>query len=246
MRMQLAQKICSLTLSLRKKHNIRVRQPLEKIMLPVSGTAQKKQIEAVEHLILSEVNIKSIEYLTESSNKLVKKIKPNFKILGPKYGQMMKSIADVVAQMEQQSIAELKSNGTFTINVGNQSITLMIEDVEINTEDIPGWVVATEGNLTVALDVVITEPLYQEGIARDMVNRIQNLRKEAGLEVTDRINLIVEKREEIFEAVNNNIAYICRETLMDNLVWQEKLQGCDIHTVDISDDIMVMMKIEKI
>jgi isoleucyl-tRNA synthetase len=244
-RMQLAQKICSLTLSLRKKNNIRVRQPLEKIMIPVSGTEQRAQIEAVEHLILSEVNLKSIEYLTESSNKLVKKIKPNFKILGPKYGQMMKSIAEVVAAMEQHAIAELERHNEFLITVDNQPITLTLEDVEITTEDIPGWVVASEGFLTVALDVVITEPLYQEGIARDMVNRIQNLRKEAGLEVTDRIRLMVEKREEIFDAVNNNIAYICRETLMDELVWQDKLQGADIHTVDISDDIMVMMKIEK-
>jgi isoleucyl-tRNA synthetase len=175
----------------------------------------------------------------------VKKIKPNFKILGPKYGQMMKSIADGVAAMDQHSIAELEHHNEFLINVDNQPITLTLEDVEITTEDIPGWVVTSEGYLTVALDVVITEPLYQEGIARDMVNRIQNLRKEAGLEVTDRIRLIVEKREEILDAVNNNIAYICRETLMDELVWQDKLQGTDIHTVDISDDIMVMMKIEK-
>jgi len=244
-RMQLAQEICSLTLSLRKKNNIRVRQPLEKIMLPVSGTEQRKQIEAVEHLILSEVNIKSIEYLTESSNKLVKKIKPNFKTLGPKYGQMMKSIAGSIAAMDQHSITEIERHNEFLINVDNQPITLTLEDVEITTEDIPGWVVASEGYLTVALDVTITEPLYQEGIARDMVNRIQNLRKEAELEVTDRIRLIVEKREEIFEAVNNNIAYICRETLMDEIVWQDKLQDADIHVVDISDDIMVMMKIEK-
>ena len=244
-RMQLAQKICSLTLSLRKKNNIRVRQPLEKIMLPVSGSEQKKQIEAVEHLILSEVNIKSIEYLTESSNKLVKKIKPNFKTLGPKYGQAMKSIAAVVAAMEQHSIAELECHNEFLITVDNQPLTLTLEDVEITTEDIPGWVVASEGSLTVALDVTITEPLYQEGIARDMVNRIQNLRKETGLEVTDRIRLIVEKREEIVDAVNNNIAYICRETLMDELVWQDTLQGTDIQAVDISDNIMVMMKIEK-
>ena len=245
MRMQLAQKICSLTLSLRKKNNIRVRQPLEKIMIPVSGAEQEQQIKAVEHLILSEVNIKSIEYLTESSNKLVKKIKPNFKTLGPKYGQMMKSIAGVVATMDQHAIAALERQNEFLLNVDNQPITLTLEDVEITTEDIPGWVVASEGFLTVALDVVITEPLYQEGIARDMVNRIQNLRKEAGLEVTDRIRLIVEKKDEIFDAVNNNISYICRETLMDEIVWQNELQGTDIQTIDISDDIMVMMKIEK-
>ena len=245
-RMQLAQKICSLTLSLRKKNNIRVRQPLAKIMIPVSGTKQEQQIKSVEHLILSEVNIKNIEYLTESSNKLVKKIKPNFKILGPKYGQMMKSIACAIATMDQYSISELKHHKEFLINVGNQPLTLTLEDVEITTEDIPGWVVASEGFLTVALDVVITEPLYQEGIARDMVNRIQNLRKESGLEVTDRIRLIVEKKDEIFDAVNNNIAYICRETLMDDIVWQDEIQDANVQTVDISDDILVMMKIEKI
>jgi isoleucyl-tRNA synthetase len=245
-RMQLAQKICSLTLSLRKKNNIRVRQPLEKIMIPVAGTEQEQQIKAVEHLILGEVNIKNIEYLTETSNKLVKKIKPDFKILGPKYGQMMKTIAGVVATMDQHAIAELERHNEFLISVDNQQITLTLEDVEITTEDIPGWVVASEGLLTVALDVTITAPLYQEGIARDMVNRIQNMRKEAGLEITDRIRLIVEKRTEIFDAVNNNIAYICGETLMDDIAWQDKLQNADVQPVDISDGIMVMMKIEKI
>jgi len=245
-RMQLAQKICSLTLSLRKKNNIRVRQPLEKIMIPISGKEQEEQIKAVEHLILSEVNIKSIEYLTESSNKLVKKIKPNFKVLGPKYGQMMKSIAGVVTTMDQHTIVELEYHNEFQINVDNQQITLTLEDVEITTEDIAGWVVASEGFLTVALDIVITDPLYQEGIARDMVNRIQNMRKESGLEVTDRIRLIVEKQDKLYDAINNNITYICRETLMDDLVWQDTIQDDDTQTVDISDDIIVKMKIETI
>jgi isoleucyl-tRNA synthetase len=245
-RMQLAQKICSLTLSLRKKNNIRVRQPLEKIMIPVADTHHQQQIKAVESLILNEVNIKGIEYLTESSNKLVKKIKPNFKILGPKYGQMMKAIAAVVGSMEQAEITELERNKSLKITVENIDIDITTEDVEITTEDIPGWVVATEGGLTVALDVVITEPLYHEGIARDMVNRIQNLRKENGLEVTDRIRLIIEKRDEIYNAINNNRQYICSETLTGELVWIEKAESNDMHIFDLSEDIMVIMKIEKI
>lgn len=245
-RMQLAQQICSLTLSLRKKNNIRVRQPLAKIMIPVAGERQKAQIEAVEDLILSEVNVKEIEYLAEDSNKLVRKIKPNFKALGPKYGQAVKQVTAAITALGQADIARLEKEKIFELTVNNNPVELSIEDVEILTEDIPGWVVATEGGITVALDVTITPPLYQEGIARDMVNRIQNLRKEAGFEVTDKIRLTIEKRTEIFDAINSNNAYICSETLTGELIWNDKLQGEDIHVVDISDDIMVMLKIEKI
>lgn len=245
-RMQMAQQICSLTLSLRKKNNIRVRQPLQKIMIPVANQKQENQIKAVEDLIKSEVNIKEIEYLTEDSNKLVKKIKPNFKVLGPKFGPLMKAIGGAVAGMNQEAIAELERNRSFALVVNNETIELTVEDVEILTEDIPGWVVASENDITIALDVTITEPLYQEGIARDMVNRIQNLRKESGLEVTDKICLTIEQQNDIFVAINQNKAYICSETLVGELNWSDKLEGEDIQEVEISDAIQVRLKIKKI
>ncbi|MDR0363821.1 MAG: isoleucine--tRNA ligase [Bacteroidales bacterium] len=245
-RMQLAQNICSLTLSLRKKNNIRVRQPLQKIMIPVVDQKQTEQIQAVENLIKSEVNIKEIEYLTEESNKLIKKIKPNFKILGPKYGQAMKAISADIAKMDQETIAKFEKERSIKLNIDNETIELLLEDVEILTEDIPGWVVASENGVTIALDVTITELLYQEGIARDMVNRIQNLRKETGFEVTDKIRLTVEKRDEIFVAVENNKAYICSETLVGELNWNDRLEEGQIHDVEISDEIKIKLKIEKI
>ena len=193
-RMQLAQQISSMVLSLRKKSNIRVRQPLNKIMVPVLSSSFKEQLQKVENLILHEVNIKEMEYLSEDSDTLVKKIKPNFKTLGPRYGKIMKQLANAITQMEQSEIAQLEKDGIFKIDIDGIEAEFNLQDVEIFAQDIPGWAVANEGLITVALDITINDELYREGIARDFVNRVQNLRKETDFDVTDNILIKVEKK----------------------------------------------------
>ncbi|WP_347159896.1 isoleucine--tRNA ligase [Pontibacter chitinilyticus] len=213
-RMQLAQTISSLVHSLRKKHMIKVRQPLQRILIPVLNEHTKEQIEAVADLIMSEVNVKHIEYIDDTSGILVKKIKPNFKKLGQVFGPKMKLVAAAVQQMNQQDIAQLEREGGFTVPLNDEETAVLTpEDVEISSEDIPGWLVASEGKLTVALDVTLTEELKQEGIARDLVNRIQNLRKDSDLEVQDKIHIIMQlAAPEVNDAVLNYKAYICAET----------------------------------
>jgi len=196
-RMQMAQKFSSMVLSLRKRSNIRVRQPLNKIMIPVLDRKFERQLKAIENLILSEVNVKEVEYLQDTTGVLVKSIKPNFKALGPKYGKMMKQIAGAVNAFTQDDIAKIEQDEKYLLNIEGQEIEILIADVEIITQDIPGWLIATMGNLTVALDVTLTPELIEEGIARDLVNRIQNLRKDKGFEVTDKISLKIEKNKEI-------------------------------------------------
>nr|MCR5821755.1 isoleucine--tRNA ligase [Bacteroidales bacterium] len=214
-RMQLAQKVCSMVLGLRKKSNIRVRQPLQKIVIPVRDENMKAQIEKVQHLICSELNVKSVEFLAADNNLLVKKIKPNFKTLGPRYGKVMKALGNAIMAFSQQQINALEAAGTCTVEVEGQPCEVLLSDVEIATQDIPGWVVANDGNLTVALDITLTQELVDEGIAREIVNRIQNIRKE-GFEVTDRI--VVELQSgEWDNAVNRHRDYICTETLCTNL-----------------------------
>ncbi|MBP5759267.1 MAG: isoleucine--tRNA ligase, partial [Bacteroidales bacterium] len=186
-RMQLAQKISSMVLSLRKRSNLRVRQPLAKIMIPVADEFQRQQIEKVAHLITSEVNVKEIEYLDAANNVLVKSAKPNFKTLGPRYGKIMKAIAAAVTAFSQADIAKIETEGRYNMVVEGQDVELLLSDVEIATQDIPGWVVANEGTLTVALDVTLTQELKNEGIARELVNRIQNIRKDSDFAVTDKI-----------------------------------------------------------
>lgn len=212
-RMELAQSISSMVLSLRKKNNIRVRQPLNKIMIPVLSEHFRQLLSAVEDLILSEVNIKELEYITEDSAILVKKIKPNFKTLGPKYGKIMKQLAALIQQFSQEDIREMERFGQFELEVNNEKILLTAEDVEISTEDIEGWSVANQDHLTVAMDLTITPELQEEGLARELVNRIQNMRKEKGLEVTDHILLFIEKNEKTDRAFSNYQQYICSETL---------------------------------
>lgn len=245
-RMQLAQKICSMVLSLRKKTNLRVRQPLNKIMLPVSDEKFKTQIQAVENLILSEVNIKEIEYLSESAGILVKKIKPNFKTLGPKYGKLMKQIAAEVGGFSQEKILDIETKGVYNFDVDGENVELLLFDVEIITEDIPGWVVANEGSLTVALDITLTQTLIEEGLARELVNRIQNLRKELNFEVTDKISVKIEKNDAIISSLNNNFSYICSETLTEHLDMADISEMPDKVEVDLTDELKVYIAISKL
>jgi isoleucyl-tRNA synthetase len=211
--MALAQKICSLVHSLRKGNSLKVRQPLSKVLIPVLSEKTRKQIESVTDIIMAEVNVKAVEFLNDDSNILKKKIKPNFKVLGPKYGKSMKAVADFILAMTPVQIKELEQNEPLVTHSVIQSFNhLHLEDVEILAEDVPGWLVASEGSLTVALDVTITDELRREGIARDVVNRIQNLRKDSGFEVTDKIQIaLLNNNPELTEAVQSQKAYICNE-----------------------------------
>jgi isoleucyl-tRNA synthetase len=212
-RMEMAQRICSLVHSLRKKEQIRVRQPLQKVMIPLLNSAMKKRIEAFKDLIKIELNIKEIEYLDENSDTLVKKIKANFRKLGKQYGKQMKSLSAAIAAMSQKDIKKMEQTGEFAIDLDGQMITLTSEDVEISSQDIEGWLVASENELTVALDITLTQELKEEGIARDLVNRIQNLRKDTGLEVQDKINVLIKKGEAILTSATQNYKnYVCQET----------------------------------
>lgn len=244
-RMQLAQQISSMVLSLRKKTNIRVRQPLQKIMLPVSDSRIKDQLDKVSNLILSEVNVKEIEYLSESAGFLVKRIKPNFKTLGPRYGKLMKEIANVVGAFTQNDISAIESAGEYTFRVGEEKVEMLLSDVEIITEDIPGWVVANQGMLTVALDITISNNLWQEGIAREIVNRIQNIRKDRGFEVTDKISITINNNEQVNEVINNYYTYICSETLAENLqILQD--DNAAFEDVELTDEITIGIAINKV
>jgi isoleucyl-tRNA synthetase len=245
-RMQLAQQVSSMVLSLRKKTNLRVRQPLQKILIPVSGDHIKDQLEKVSGLILSEVNVKELEYLDESAGGfLVKKIKPNFKTLGPRYGKLMKEIAVAVAGFTQDDISRIETEGQYNLQIGSETVEMNMEDVDIITEDIPGWVVANQGTLTVALDITVTEGLWQEGIARELVNRIQNIRKDRGFEVTDKITLQIQKNDLIETAILNYNNYICSETLADSLIVSDNnLQNTD--RLELTDEIIVSVTVEKI
>jgi len=220
-RMQLAQDISSLTLSLRKKVGINVRQPLSKILLPILNPHFQQQVEQVKELILSETNIKNIEYITDNASFISKKIKPNFKALGKKVGKDMKLVAEAISRFSQKEIAELEQTGQ--ILIPQTSYLILSSEVEITAEDVPGWQVASLGKLTVALDVALTEELKQEGIARELINRIQNLRKNKGLEVTDKINVIIEDKPIVTEAVRNNLSYICAEILAVGLTLDKDL-----------------------
>jgi isoleucyl-tRNA synthetase len=240
-RMALAQNISSLTLSLRKKVSINVRQPLSKILLPVINKGFQNQVEQVKELILSETNIKDIEFITDAGGFISKKVKPNFKTLGPKVGQAMKEVAAVLTALSQEEIARFENEGTFAIP--NTSFVVDLSDVEMMAEDVPGWQVATLGALTVALDIHVSEELKQEGIARELVNRIQNLRKEKDFLVTDRIQVRLSDDQTISPAVNNNLAYICAEILADSLVLESNLNTTETFEID---DIKLFVSITKV
>ncbi len=234
--MSIAQQTCSLLLSLRKKENIRVRQPLQKAMIPVLDETFERRIKHIEPLIKAEVNIKEIEYLSPDNSTIVKSIKPDFKKLGAKLGAQMKQMATAIQSFGQEEIAALEHKGTIQVPLGEKAFELSIEDVQIIPQDIPGWLVASEGEITVALDKTITPELKQEGIAREFVNRLQNIRKEAGLEVTDRIKVTVDSDETILQAISAFNSYICAEILADSIsnvspigtTFTEEIEG--IHT----------------
>jgi isoleucyl-tRNA synthetase len=231
-KMQKAQAISSLVLSIRQKEKIKVRQPLQKIMIPVLDENERKEIEAVAELIKSEVNVKEIILLDDASGILVKQIKPNFKVLGPRFGKDMKLIALAISALKQEDIQKIEQEGEISLDLGNKSIILQLEDVEISSQDIEGWLVASAGSLTVALDITINEDLRREGIARELVNRIQNLRKNSGLEVTDKIDVKILKDGFVEKAVTSNMNYIKTETLTAELEFEDKLDNGTAVTFD--------------
>ena len=234
--MQMAQQATSMVLALRRKVNIKVRQPLQGIMIPVVDDAQKAHIEAVQELIMNEVNIKEIKFVDETAGVLVKRVKCDFKKLGPRFGKRMKSVAAAISSLEQNKIAELEKSGKLTLELPDGPAEVTTADVEIFSEDIPGWLVANEGTLTVALDVTITNDLRKEGIARELVNRIQNLRKSKGFEITDKINITLSKNEAINEAVKENKAYICNQVLGESLELVDNVENGD--ELDFEDYVL--------
>ena len=234
-RMAMAQQVTSMVLALRRKVNIKVRQPLQCIMVPVVDEAQKRHIEAVQDLIMSEVNVKEIRFVEGASGVLVKKVKCDFKKLGPKFGKQMKAVAAAVAGMSQEAIAELEKNGSYTFDLNGTPAVVETADVDIFSEDIPGWLVANEGRLTVALEVTITEELKREGIARELVNRIQNIRKSSGFEITDKITITLSKNSNTDDAVTEYNNYICNQVLATSLeLVDEVAEGTELNFDDFS------------
>ncbi len=239
-RMQKAQTISSLVLSLRKKEMIKVRQPLQRVMIPVLDEAFKAEILAIEDLIKAEVNVKEIELLEDASGVLVKQIKPNFKALGPRFGKDMGLIAKEIQAFSQDQINELDKTGEITIVSSEKSITLTFEDVEISSQDIPGWLVANSNGITVALDITISDELRKEGIARELVNRIQNIRKDSGFEVTDKIKVQIQNNEIIEQAVAANESYIKSETLTNELIFVSEINnGTEIEFDELKTIILI-------
>jgi isoleucyl-tRNA synthetase len=235
-----AQTVSSLVLSLRKKEMIKVRQPLQKVMIPVLDNVQKAEIEAVSDLIIAEVNVKEILFLDDASGVLVKQIKPNFKALGPRFGKDMGLISKEIQSFTAEQINEIDAKGSLMIEIAGKSIILSLEDVEISSQDIPGWLVANANGITVALDITITDELRKEGIARELVNRIQNIRKDSGLEVTDKIKVELEKNAVLEDAVLANEDYIKSETLTESLVFVDQVDnGTEIEFDDIKTKILI-------
>lgn len=245
-RMDIAQKVSSMILGLRRKVNIKVRQPLKKIMVPLIDKNFKEKFEAVCPLILSEVNVKEAEYIKDTSDVIIKRIKPNFKTLGPRYGKLMKNISTAISQFSQEDISEFESKEQYKIVVDDNEITLSINDVEITSEDIPGWLVASDGKLTVALDINISEELKQEGIAREIINRIQNMRKDNGYDVTDKINIDIKKHNAINSSIYNFNKYIGSQTLAKSINLVDNIDPKNAKLIDIDEDIQVCLTINKI
>lgn len=243
-RMQLAQDASSLVLSIRKKVNIKVRQPLQKALIPVLNPQMKEQLLKVEDLIKSEVNVKEIEYLTETEGFINKKIKPNFIALGKKLGPKMKAVSTALANFTQNDISSMEKEGKFILQIDGEPLTLNVAEVEISAEDVPGWSVASKGSLTVALDIAISDQLRKEGEAREFVNRIQNLRKDRGFEVTDRININIVENERLVNSINEYKNYICAEILADSIDFVPKIPsgGTEIEINDIPLKVSVIKK----
>ncbi len=241
-RMQIAQDISSAVLALRRKESIKVRQPLMQIMIPVMNDGQKQDIEAVRDLILTEVNVKELNYVDNAAGILVKKVKPDFKKLGPRYGKIMKQLAAEVQAMSQEAIAAFETDGNYSFDIDGQTATIELADAEIISEDIPGWLVANAGKLTVALDVTITDDLRKEGIARELVNRIQNIRKSTGLDITDRIVVKISDQEQIRETVSDYNDYISSQVLADKIELTDVNNGQEVDM----DDYILQIEIVKV
>jgi isoleucyl-tRNA synthetase len=244
-KMDLAQKASSMILALRRKEKLKVRQPLAKIIVPVLNQRFQEQFEAIKNIVLTEVNVKEVEFLTDTTGIIKKKIKPDFKVLGPKYGKLMKEISAAIGKFGQKEIAELEREGRFEIQAGNEKVVITPEDCEIHTEDIPGWTVASEGQLTVALDINVTEELRDEGIAREFINKIQNIRKESNFEVTDRITLTIVKGEEFNKAILNYKDYICAQTLANQLELVDSLNDNDVREVEIDKELFARILVKR-
>jgi isoleucyl-tRNA synthetase len=242
-RMQIAQDLSSMTLALRRKVNIKVRQPLQTIMIPALNAEQKADIESIQNLVLNEVNVKTLSFVDNASGVLVKKIKPDFKKLGPRYGKIMKQLAAAIQTMSQDDIYTFEQAGQFIFNIEGQESLVLKDDVEIISEDIPGWLVANEGNLTIALDITVTDDLRKEGLARELVNRIQNLRKSSGFEITDKIRITLVSLPEADEAIREYSDYIKRQVLAESLDIVNHLS--DTTELDF-DDFKLNIKVEKI
>ncbi len=243
-RMQIAQDISSLVLSLRKKVNIKVRQPLNKIMIPVLNTTFKSQVEAIQDLVLSEVNVKAIEFITDAEGVIKKKAKANFKLLGQKLGKNMKAAADVIILFNQKEIAELEKNKAIAVLINDNPVEILLEEVEIFSEDIPGWQVANKNELIVALDITISTSLQEEGNARELVNKLQKMRKDGGFNITDRVMLSIEKHDFINATILNFKNYICAEILADDLQMVEQLSDAEV--VEVNDfPIKIILKQKK-
>jgi len=245
-KMNIAQKVTSMVLALRRKVNIKVRQPLGKIMLPVLNEDFAEKLLAVKDLILAEVNVKEMELLHNTTDMLVKKIKPNFKILGPKFQKSMKIVSKAISALTQADIQQFETTGTFIINSEGQSFEISLSDVEILSKDIPGWLVANEGAITIALDINITDALKSEGIARELVNRIQNIRKESGFNVTDKISINIKKQDFINQAVTSHKVYIGSQTLAVSINLLDKLEQNNIHFVEIENNVSTLLQITKV
>lgn len=241
--MDYAQRISSLVLSLRKREKLRVRQPLSRILLPVLDEKFITQIDQVKDLILSEVNVKNLEYITDTSGLISKKIKANFKTLGKRLGKDMKAAADLIATFSQDQIRSLEKTNSLILEIKESNYPITLEDVEISSEDLPGWFVANDGSLTVALDTELNDDLRAEGIAREIVNRVQNLRKSSDLQVTDRIHLYLEHTETILPALNLFSDYIKNEVLADDIKLKP-LTGVD--KTELVEGLAVGIGLEKV
>jgi isoleucyl-tRNA synthetase len=239
-KMQKAQQISSMVLSLRKKESIKVRQPLQRVMIPVLNDQEREDILAIQNLIIAEVNVKKIELIDDASDILVKSIKPNFKLLGPRFGKDMRFVGQEVGKFTAKEIQEIEKNGKINITINDSIVSLELTEVEIISQDIEGWLVTNQDGLTVALDISISDDLRNEGIARELVNRIQNLRKESDFEITDKITLFVKYDKVLVKAIKENEAYIKTETLTDALIIEDEIKnGIEIAFDAINTKILI-------
>ena len=245
-RMALAQKVSSMVLGLRRKVNLKVRQPLGKVMVPVTGEQQAEQFRAVENIILSEVNVKELELLTDTSGVFVKSIKPNFKLLGKRFGKLMKQAAAQINQLGQDDIRKIEEEGKLVLTIDGGEHEILVEEVEIVTQDIPGWLVTNEGSTTIALDITVTDELRNEGIAREFINRIQNIRKDSGFEVTDKISIFIQKHDAINAAIETYRQYIATQTLAESINLVYSISGENVKEVEIDKEVKTTILVNKL